>query len=84
MRLPRDFLDEVESELRAAYRGSARSQARVDALEQLHQLSHALTLELRRPITAFDLIRATDQPYERQRRRQLVRELRGWAENTTD
>jgi hypothetical protein len=84
LRLPRDFLDEVEIELQAAHRRSARNRARVDALEQLRRLSRAIALELHRPITAFDVIRSTDEPHERERLRQLVRELRSYTENSLD
>jgi hypothetical protein len=83
-RLPRNFRDEVELELRAAHRASVQNRARLQALEALHRLSHALELELRRPITAFDVIRSTDDPQERERRRELMTVLRSHAHDTAD
>jgi hypothetical protein len=74
--LPRDFLDEVETELREAQRGLTRDHTRMAALEELHRLTLALTHDLGRALTVFDVIRSADTRGERERRLALVRQLR--------
>lgn len=76
MPLPRDFLDEVETELRRARRVLARSHDDVAALEELRRVAVAVEAELNRPITVFDVIRSTLDRAERERRAALVRRLR--------
>ena len=76
MALPRDFLEEVETELGAARRGLTRGRARTAALEELHSLVLDLTHDLGRPISVFDLIRSAKTQRERDRRLALARELR--------
>ncbi len=76
MSLPRDFLDEVETELAAARRRFTRDRMRTAALEELHRLARAATHELGRPITVFDFIRLAAGRDERERRLTLVRRMR--------
>jgi hypothetical protein len=76
MALPTDFLDEVETELREARRNLEQNCARLVALEGLLEIALRLTADLRRPITVFDLVRSATDRAERERRVQLVRELR--------
>ena len=76
MSLPRDFLDEIESELAAARRSASRDRTRTAALEELQHLARAATRELGRPITVFDFIRFTAAQDERERRLILVRRMR--------
>ena len=71
-----DFCDEVARELQASYAELAGDRVRVAALEELERLSLELAAELRRPLTVFDVIRATQDASERARRMALVRELR--------
>ncbi len=61
MSLPRDFLDEVETELAAARRRFTRDRMRTAALEELHRLARAA------------LAAGRD---ERERRLTLVRRMR--------
>jgi hypothetical protein len=76
MSLPRDFLDEIESELAAARRSFSRDRTRTAALEELHRLARAATHELGHPITVFDFIRVAAAHRERERRLALVRRMR--------
>jgi len=76
MSLPRDFLDEIETELAAARRSITRDCTRTAALEELHRLARAATHELGRPITIFDFIRSAAAHNERERRLALVRRMR--------
>jgi hypothetical protein len=76
MPLPRDFIDEVDSELREARRQLGEQRIRLDSLEELHVLASVVAGELGRPITVFDLIRSAPGRSERERRVRLVRELR--------
>ncbi len=73
---PHDFLDEVARELRATYRNLAGDRERVTALEELERLTIDLAAQLRRPLTVFDVVRATPDMKERERRLALVRALR--------
>jgi len=79
MSLPRDFLDEIETELIAARRTVTRDCSHTAALEELHRLVLAVTHEFARPITVFDFIRSAASHHDRERRRVLVRELRSGA-----
>ncbi len=74
--LPRNFLDEVETELRVEQHRLSRNRDRLQALEKLHGLALVLTAELERPVTVFDVIRSASQRKERNRRLALVRQLR--------
>jgi hypothetical protein len=74
---PHDFRDEVARELRATYRELAGDRERIAALEELERLAIELAAELRRPLTVFDVIQETSDATERERRRALVRRLRG-------
>ena len=76
MTLPRDFLDEVETELRDARRSLGQNRDRLAALEELRSVAVAVAHELDRPITVFDVIRSAHERAERARRAQLVRQLR--------
>ncbi len=76
MSLPRDFLDEIETELAAARRSVTRDRTRTAALNELRQLALAATNQLGRPITVFDFIRSAAARDERERRLALVRRLR--------
>jgi hypothetical protein len=76
MSLPRDFLDEIETELAAARRSFTRDRTRTAALEELHQLARAATDALGRPITVFDFIQLAAAREERDRRLTLVRRMR--------
>ncbi|HEX6789337.1 MAG TPA: hypothetical protein VF091_08860 [Gaiellaceae bacterium] len=73
---PHDFRDEVARELRVAYQELAGDRARLDALEELERLSIELGGRLRKPLTVFDVIGAAPDAPERERRIELVRELR--------
>lgn len=74
--LPRDFLDEVEAELRRARQDVAESQLRIMLLEELRTLVAALVARLNRPITVIDVIDAAGERDEQERCRALVYELR--------
>ena len=76
MGLPRDFLDEVETELREAQGELVQNRERTEALEELRRVSLAVAAQLDRPITVFDVIRSTRDSIERERRVSLVRQLR--------
>jgi len=76
MSLPRDFLDEIETELAAARRSITRDRTRTAALNELRQLALAATNQLGRPITVFDFIGSVAARDERERRLALVRRLR--------
>ena len=76
MSLPRDFLDEIETELAATRRNITRDCTRTAALEELHRLARAATNELGRPITVFEFIRSAAARAERERRLALVRRMR--------
>lgn len=76
MGLPRDFLDEVETELREAHRELVQNRERTEALEELRRVALAVAAQLDRPITVFDVIRSTPDWIERDRRALLVRQLR--------
>ncbi len=76
MALPRDFLDELETELRRAQRALAQNREHIAALEELRRVAIAVEARLSRPITVFDVIRSTVDRAERERRASLVRQLR--------
>jgi len=76
MSLPRDFLDEIETELAAARRSVTRDRTRTAALNEFRQLALAATNQLGRPITVFDFIGSVAARDERERRLALVRRLR--------
>jgi homoserine kinase len=76
MGLPRDFLDEVETELREARRELVQSRERTEALEELRRVALVVAAQLQRPITVFDVIRSTRDRIERERRVCLVKQLR--------
>lgn len=84
MTLPRDFLDEVETELRDARRRLTQNRDRLAALEDLLRVAVAVAAELGRPITVFDLIRSAHERAERARRAELVRHLRTTAQPRGD
>ncbi len=73
---PLDFRDEVARELRATYHELAGDRERIAALEELERLTIELAARLRRPLTVFDLVEASPDTHERQRRIALVRVLR--------
>jgi hypothetical protein len=77
MTLPRDFLEELESELRDARTAFARDHLLVATLEELCILARAAAQHLLRPVTVFDVIEAAGQTDERKRRANLVRLVRG-------
>ena len=76
MGLPRDFLDEVETELFEAQRELVQNRERTEALVELRRVALAVAAQLDRPITVFDVIRSTRDWIERERRVLLVRQLR--------
>jgi hypothetical protein len=76
MRLPRDFLDELDLELVEARRAARSSSDRVSALEELRAVAADVAARLGRPITVFDLIRSAPDRSERERRAFLARHLR--------
>ena len=76
MGLPRDFLDEVETELFEAQRELVQNLERTEALVELRRVALAVAVQLDRPITVFDVIRSTRDWIERERRVLLVRQLR--------
>ena len=77
MSLPRDFLEEVETELHRNRRARRCNRGRKAALQELHEITLAVAAALDRPITVFDVIRSTNDRDERERRARLIRELRG-------
>jgi hypothetical protein len=76
MALPRDFRDEVETELRATRRALAADRDRISALEELRRVVLALETLLARPITVIDVINSAPNAAERERRTSLVTVLR--------
>jgi hypothetical protein len=76
MALPRDFRDEVETELRATRRALAADRDRISALEELRRAVLALETLLARPITVIDVINSAPNAAERERRTSLVTVLR--------
>lgn len=82
MPLPRDFLDEVEMELTKARRSLTHDRGRIAAIDELYRVAFALSDQLGRPLTVFDLIRSADTERERERRLALVRQLRGDPEQS--
>ena len=76
MALPRDFRDEVETELRATRRALAADRDRISALEELRRVVLALETLLARPITVIDVINSAPNAAERERRTSLVTMLR--------
>jgi hypothetical protein len=83
MPLPRDFLDEVETELDHARASLCDDRDRVRALEELRRLAAGVSAELRRPITVFDVVRMAVDLDERERRVELVRALRPHVPRST-
>lgn len=73
---PRDFLDEVESELREARCRLTENGDRLAALEELREVAVSVATALERPITVFDVVRSATEEAERGRRLELVRWLR--------
>lgn len=82
MSLPRDFLDEIETELAAERCRLTRDCARAAALHELQRLARAVTQELGRPITVFDFVRSAATHDEREHRLRLARQLRQIALNS--
>jgi hypothetical protein len=76
MTLPRDFLEELESELREARAAFAHDSLLVSTLEELCTLACAVARQLLRPVTVFDVIEAAGGAEERERRANLVRLVR--------
>jgi hypothetical protein len=76
MTLPRDFLDEVETELARVRASFVEGRARIEALEDLRLLAAHVAEQLDRPITVFDVVGSTRDRQERERRIALVRCLR--------
>ena len=76
MALPRDFLDEVETELARVRASLVESRARVEALEELRLLAAHVAEQLDRPITVFDVVASPPNRRERERRIELVHHLR--------
>ena len=76
MTLPRDFLEELESELRDAQAAFAHDHLLVVTLEELSTLARAVAQQLLRPVTVFDVIEAAGEAAERERRANLVRLVR--------
>lgn len=74
--LPRDFLEELESELRDAQAAFAHDHVLVSTLEELCTLARAVAGQLLRPVTVFDVIEAAGGADERERRANLVRLVR--------
>ena len=76
MPLPRDFLDEVETELQSARHALVADAVRIGALEELRQVADAVATHLGRPVSVFDVVRSPSSRAERARRASLVRLLR--------
>jgi hypothetical protein len=72
--LPRDFLDEVETELARARRTVEHDAAHVAALDELRRAAATTALRLGRPVTVFDVVRSAP---DRDRMLALARRLRG-------
>jgi hypothetical protein len=72
--LPRDFLDEVETELERARVAVEHDAAHVVALEELRRAAASAALRLGRPVTVFDVVRSAR---DRDRVLALARRLRG-------
>lgn len=81
MRLPRDLLDEINLELRAVQLSRREQADRLLLLEELRAIAVVATHQLRRPVTARDLIMGAPDALERERRRSLVRALRNFRTN---
>lgn len=75
-RLPRDFLEEVETALRETSAQISVDHRRLAALEELATLCRQLGRDLGRPVSVFDVVRGATTELERQRRHALVRTLR--------
>lgn len=77
MKLPTDFVAEIEAEL--AERGGllSRSARSLSHLVELHERALAVAADLRRPITVVDLLAAANDDGDRRRLGELVRLLRG-------
>ena len=75
-RMPRDFLDEVEGELRAAQDGFIRDRERIASLEELRAISQSTQTTLKRSITVLDVVRSAPNATDRARRLRLIRTLR--------
>ena len=83
MGLPRDFLDEVETELREAQRELVQNRERTEALVELRRVALAVAVQLDRPITVFDVIRSTRDWIEREPAAILLsRAHRRWRANS--
>jgi hypothetical protein len=76
VRLPRNFVEEVEVELGLAQQRLGAEHERVVQLQALYRVSVAVEASLGRQITVFDVIRSAPGRGERQRRQRLVRALR--------
>jgi hypothetical protein len=76
MRLPRDLVDEIDSELGTARGRLHCDRQRIAELEQLRSLTIALSEQLQRPATVFDLVRSSQGRAERERRERLLKRLR--------
>lgn len=76
MSLPRDFLEEVEAELRLVRHSLVAGADRAARLEQLLELTRAVAAHLRRPVTVWDVIGSAPDSRERERRLRLIRQSR--------
>ena len=76
MRMPTDFVAEVELELAEARRRLRRESARWSALEELCERATEVAARLRRPVTVVDVLASAEDEHERRRVAELVRELR--------
>jgi len=77
MAFPRDFRDEVETELQAACHALNAGSDRVTALLELRCVVAALEASLARPVTVVDFVRSAPNAAERKRRISLVNLVRG-------
>jgi hypothetical protein len=75
-KLPRNFLDEVETALREARATLDDTSEHIAALDELHCLCRSLSYELGRPVTVFDVVLSAHNDADRAHRRELVRLLR--------
>ena len=78
--LPRDLVVEIDAELVCARRRMAVDAARLRALEELLDMARRVERELGRVPTLIDIVATAPTPADRERRRALMRALRGAAD----
>ena len=80
---PRDFIEEVEHELRDAQRRLGRDHERVAHLQSLYRVTLGVAARLGHQVTVFDVIWSANERAERERRRRLIQTLRTTSNHPT-